>query len=219
MLQTARYLAIRVWLTMLRLAQCPPTNKSQDSSPTVQQQVFGQYKQQGSLDSRKNSVSQPEIASQTSERAALSTKRIYTMVSILTVVSAVEAAFEAAEAVEKEFEILKPYITQFMNTAETAYASSTTAGSSKFAAVMASVKAVAGALGLSWSSGLETTIQSFINVAKAAFNAFAAVVTAVAPNSAGGVASAVSAVSSAAEVASSTLTTLSSLSAATSSAA
>jgi hypothetical protein len=117
-----------------------------------------------------------------------------TMFNILTVASAVEAAFTAAEDVVTEFNVLKPYVTQLMQSAETAYSSAENAGSSKLSAVLASVKAIAGALGVSWSSGLESTIVAFINVAKAAFNAFAGVVTTVAPSTSSAVSSASNAV-------------------------
>jgi hypothetical protein len=220
MRQTVRYLCIRAWLMLLRLAHFQRTTRLPDLNKTVLTQESGQFKQQGSLVSKNDFVAQPEIVLTTSANAELSiNKGRNQMFNILTIVSAVEAAFSAAEAVEKEFAILKPYITQFMNAAETAYASSTTSGSSKLAAVMAATKAVAASLGVSWSGGLEQTVETFIGVAKDAFNAFASVVTAVAPNSTGGVASAVNAVSSAASAASTTLASLSAMSPATSSAA
>jgi hypothetical protein len=99
--------------------------------------------------------------------------------NLLTIVSAVEAAYKAGEEVVTEFNVLKPYVTQLMDAAESAYSDSRGAGASKLSAVMAATKAIASQLGLSWSTGLEAAIAGFIAVAKAAFNAFASVVTAV----------------------------------------
>lgn len=127
------------------------------------------------------------------------------MISILSVVSAVEAAFAAEQAVVAEFNALKPYVTQLMNTAEVAYSGATGAGQSKFQAVLASTKAIATALELNWSTGLEAAITAFINVAKAAFNAFSGVVTVVAPSTASDVASAAAVVSNAASAATNVL--------------
>lgn len=127
------------------------------------------------------------------------------MISILTIVSAIEAAFAAEQQVVAEFNVLKPYVTQLMQAAETAYGTDQTAGASKFQSVMDATKAIAVQLGVSWSSGLEATIGAFINVAKAAFNAFSGVVTAVAPSTASAVASAGAVVSNAASAASNAL--------------
>lgn len=117
------------------------------------------------------------------------------MFNILSVVSAVEAAFTAAEDVEAEFAVLKPYVTQFMQTAENTYANDQAAGASKLKSVLDSVEAVAQVLGVNWSAGLEATITAFINLTKAAFNAFAAVITAAAPSTSTAVTSATDAVS------------------------
>jgi phage-related protein len=125
--------------------------------------------------------------------------------NILAVVSAVEAAFTVTEDLVNEFEVIKPYVTQLMHTAEVAYAGSENSGQSKLQAVLSAAKAIAGALGLSWSNGLESAIVSFINVAKAAFNAFAGVVKAVAPNTSNALASASNTVSSIASQASTVL--------------
>lgn len=125
--------------------------------------------------------------------------------NLLSVVSAVQAAFTAAEDVATEFNVLTPYVKQLMQTAEVAYTGATGAGQSKLQAVLASTKAIASALGLSWSNGLEATIEAFINVAKAAFNAFSGVVTAVVPAASSAVASASNAVSSIASQASDAL--------------
>lgn len=127
------------------------------------------------------------------------------MFNILTVASAIEAAFTAAEDVVDEFNILKPYVTQLMQTAETAYSTSENAGSSKLSAVLAGTAAIAKALGVSWSTGLEAAITAFINVAKAAFNAFASVVTAAAPSTSAAVSSATTAVANVASQATTAL--------------
>jgi hypothetical protein len=127
------------------------------------------------------------------------------MISLLSIVSAVEAVFTAAEEVETEFNVLKPYVTQLMQAAETAYGTSQIGGQTKFNSVMAATKAIAAQIGLTWSNGLEAAIAAFINVAKAAFNAFAGVVSTVAPSTAAAVSSATSAVSSAASTASAAL--------------
>ena len=127
------------------------------------------------------------------------------MFNLLTVVSAVEGAFTVAEEVATEFHQLKPYATQFMQAAETAYSGSSTSGSNKFIAVMAALKAVATSIGLSWSQGLEAALAAFINTAKAAFNAFASVITSVAPGTTNALASASQKVSNAASAATNAL--------------
>lgn len=126
-------------------------------------------------------------------------------VSIIAVASAIEAAFSAAEDVVAEFNILKPYVTQLMQTAETAYSTAENSGSSKLSAVIAASKAIAAQLGLSWTSGLESVLASFIAVAKAAFNAFASVVTTIAPAAVNAVNTAVNDVSNVASQASTAL--------------
>lgn len=125
--------------------------------------------------------------------------------SILSVVSAVEAAFTAGEDVVAEFNVLKPYVTQFMQTAETAFSTAENSGSSKLSAVLAAVKAIAPQLGVSWSSGLESALTAFIGLAKSAFNAFSGVVAAVAPNTTASLASAANLVSNAASQATTAL--------------
>jgi hypothetical protein len=121
--------------------------------------------------------------------------------SLLSIVSAIEAAFTATEDVVTEFETLKPYVTQLMNAAENTYASTTASGGTKLQAVLAATQAVAKAFGIVWSQSLEAAIVAFISVAKAAFNAFASVVTVVAPTTTTSAAAAVAAVNSAASTA------------------
>ncbi len=105
-------------------------------------------------------------------------------ISLTAIAAAVGSAFTVAEDLVTDFNALKPFISQMMEVAETTFTQSTTAGETKLQAVLATAKAIATAIGVSWSTGLEAAITAFINTVKAAFNAFSGIVAPSASTSA-----------------------------------
>jgi hypothetical protein len=100
-------------------------------------------------------------------------------INVSVIAAAVASAFSTAEAVVTEFEALKPYAVALMDAAETAFTTSQTSGQNKLNSVLASLKAIAASIGVTWSTGLESALSALISAAKSAYNAFIAVVPAV----------------------------------------
>lgn len=95
--------------------------------------------------------------------------------SLVSIAAAVASAFAASEAAVKGFVELKDYAVQLMDAAESTYTADVTAGATKLQSVLAATKAVAVAIGVEWSTGLEAALVTFISAAKGAFNAVSGV--------------------------------------------
>lgn len=91
---------------------------------------------------------------------------------VSTIAAAVASVYQVEQTLVAAFDVLKPYVVTLMDSAESAFSAATTAGSSKLAAVLAGVKALAATLGVTWSTGLEAAINALIAAAKATYNAF-----------------------------------------------
>ena len=91
--------------------------------------------------------------------------------SLVQIAEAVGKAFTAVEVAYDDFNRLKTFAIQLMDSAQTAYAGAQNAGQSKLKSVLAGVEALAGVLGITWSSSMVAALTTFITLAKAAYNA------------------------------------------------
>jgi hypothetical protein len=91
--------------------------------------------------------------------------------SLVQIAEAVSKAFVAVEVAVEDFARLKTFAIQMMDSAQSAYATTQNAGTTKLKLVLAAVEALAGVLGISWVSAMVNALTTFITLTKAAYNA------------------------------------------------